>query len=177
MISNKTYSWILIIGGAIGILMSLLLTIDKLAIIKNPNVELPCNINPVVSCGPIINTPQASVFGFPNPLIGLLGFGAALSIGVLLAIGSLTLDKKVLNILLVGNTLAILFVHWLISQALFVIGALCVYCMATWAFTWPLFWYTLNQKYTIKNSLTYFVGWYLLIIFLILFRFRDFFFN
>ena len=31
--------------------------------------------------------------------------------------------------------------HWLIFQSLYVIGALCPYCMAVWAVTIPIFWY------------------------------------
>ena len=33
-----------------------------------------CSINPVLACGSVINTPQASVFGPPNPLIGVGAF-------------------------------------------------------------------------------------------------------
>ena len=31
--------------------------------------------------------------------------------------------------------------HWLIFQSLYVIGALCPYCMAVWAVTIPICWY------------------------------------
>ena len=34
------------------------------------------------------------------------------------------------------------FVHWLIYQSLYVIGALCPYCMIVWAVTIPLFLHT-----------------------------------
>ena len=178
MITNKKYSWILIIGGVVGILMSFLLTMDKIELLKNPQAELPCNINPIVSCGPVINTPQASAFGFPNPILGLAGFSALFTVGILLLLNIATIEnKKLLNLLLWGSTFAIIFIHYLIVQSLFVVGALCVYCMITWVFTWPVFFHTLNQKYALRNSLTYFIGWYLLIIFLILFRFREFFFS
>jgi uncharacterized membrane protein len=41
-----------------------------------------------------------------------------------------------------GVTFAVVFIHWLIYQSLYVIGALCPYCMIVWAVTIPLFWYT-----------------------------------
>lgn len=31
------------------------------------------------------------------------------------------------------------FVHWLIGQSLYAIGALCPYCMVVWAVTMPIF--------------------------------------
>ena len=35
--------------------------------------------------------------------------------------------------------LGVVFVHWLIFQTLYVIGALCPYCMVVWSVTVPLF--------------------------------------
>jgi uncharacterized membrane protein len=40
-----------------------------------------------------------------------------------------------------GATLGVVFVHWLIFQSLYRIGALCPYCMVVWAVTVPIFWY------------------------------------
>ena len=39
----------------------------------------------------------------------------------------------------VGVTLGVVFVHWLIYQSLYRIGALCPYCMVVWAVTIPIF--------------------------------------
>lgn len=38
-----------------------------------------------------------------------------------------------------GTLLGVVFVHWLIFQSLYRIGALCPYCMVVWAVTIPLF--------------------------------------
>ena len=40
--------------------------------------------------------------------------------------------------LAVGTLLGTVFVHWLIVQSLYEIGALCPYCMVVWAVTIPL---------------------------------------
>ena len=37
-----------------------------------------------------------------------------------------------------GTLLGVAFVHWLIFQSLYRIGALCPYCMVVWAVTIPL---------------------------------------
>ena len=42
--------------------------------------------------------------------------------------------------LLAGHILAMVFVFWLFSQSVFVIGSLCIYCMVAWTATIPLFW-------------------------------------
>ncbi|MBJ7383987.1 MAG: hypothetical protein JHC55_05795, partial [Mycolicibacterium sp.] len=38
-----------------------------------------------------------------------------------------------------GTLLGVVFVHWLIIQSLYHIGALCPYCMVVWAVMIPLF--------------------------------------
>ena len=40
--------------------------------------------------------------------------------------------------LAVGTLLGVVFIHWLIFQSLYRIGALCPYCMVVWAVTIPL---------------------------------------
>jgi hypothetical protein len=82
---------------------------------------------------------QASLFGFPNPILGLVGFAAPVAVGLGLLAGAryarwfwLAFD--------VGLLLAWIFVTWLFTQTVFVIGALCPWCMLVWLVTIPLFW-------------------------------------
>ena len=63
--------WVLI-AGAVGLAAALTLTIEKIEILINPDYVPSCSINPVLSCGSVMITPQASAFGFPNPLIGIV---------------------------------------------------------------------------------------------------------
>lgn len=76
--------------------------------------------------------------------------------------------------------------HWLIYQSLYVIGALCPYCMAVWAVTIPIFWYASTRNLRSLSKETKWItalneyrgailtGWYLLIIVLIANRFWDY---
>ncbi len=96
-----------------------------------------CSINPVLSCGSVMITPQASVFGFPNPLIGIVSFTVVLVTGVL-AVAKVRLPRWYWAGLAIGTLLGAVFVHWLIFQSLYRIGALCPYCMVVWAVTIPL---------------------------------------
>jgi uncharacterized membrane protein len=96
-----------------------------------------CNLNPVLSCGSVMVTPQAAAFGFPNPLIGIVAFSVVVVSGVL-AIAKVPLPRWYWAGLAVGTTLGVVFIHWLIYQSLYTIGALCPYCMLVWAVTIPL---------------------------------------
>jgi uncharacterized membrane protein len=137
-VSVRTASavWVLI-AGVLGLAAAVTLTIEKLHILENPDYVPSCSINPVLSCGSVMITPQAEAFGFPNPLIGIVSFTIVLVTGVL-AIGKVTLPRWYWAGLATGTLLGTAFVHWLIFQSLYRIGALCPYCMVVWAVTIPL---------------------------------------
>jgi uncharacterized membrane protein len=128
--------WVLL-AGVIGLAAALTLTIEKIQLLINPDYVPSCSINPVLSCGSVMITPQASLFGFPNPLIGIVSFAVVVVTGVL-ALARVNLPRWYWAGLAAGTLLGAVFVHWLIFQSLYRIGALCPYCMVVWAVTIPL---------------------------------------
>jgi uncharacterized membrane protein len=134
---GRLSAWWILIGGFIGLVASGTLTIEKIEMLKNPAYVPTCSINPVLSCGSVMVTPQASVFGFPNPLIGIVSFTVVVVTG-LLAVTKVRLPHWYWVGLMAGTVLGVVFVHWLIFQTLYRIGALCPYCMVVWAVTIPL---------------------------------------
>lgn len=134
-----------IITGLAGLYGAFQLTIERFALIENPAVPLSCDINPFVSCGPVIQSWQGSLFGFPNPLIGLMAYTAPIFVGVALLAGA-RFPRWFWALFNLGLLGAIVFIHWLMFQTVYVIGTLCPYCMLVWLFTIPLFWYgTVNN--------------------------------
>ncbi len=86
-----------------------------------------------------MTTPQAEAFGIPNPILGVAGFAVCATIGAaLLAVNDFLIAGSGWG-LQAGVTFAVVFVHWLIFQSLYRIGALCPYCMVVWAVTIPIF--------------------------------------
>ena len=128
--------WILI-AGAVGLVAAITLTIEKIKLLENPAYVPSCSINPVLSCGSVMVTPQAAAFGFPNPLIGIAAFTVVVVTGVL-AVAKVSLPQWFWAGLAAGALLGVVFIHWLIFQSLYVIGALCPYCMVVWSVTIPL---------------------------------------
>jgi uncharacterized membrane protein len=128
--------WVLV-AGVVGLAAAITLTIEKIEILINPDYVPSCSINPVLSCGSVMITPQASAFGFPNPLIGIVSFAVIVVTGVL-AVAKVRLPRWYWGGLAFGTLLGVAFIHWLIFQSLYRIGALCPYCMVVWAITVPL---------------------------------------
>jgi uncharacterized membrane protein len=128
--------WVLLAGVA-GLAAAMALTIEKIALLIDPNYIPSCSLNPVLSCGSVMITPQASLFGFPNPLLGIVGFTVVVVTGVL-ALARVNLPRWYWAGLAIGTLAGTVLVHWLIFQSLYRIGALCPYCMVVWAVTIPL---------------------------------------
>lgn len=85
-----------------------------------------------------MTTDQAEAFGFPNPIIGVAGFAALLTIGVVLLAGA-RLPRWFHLGLGAGTAFGVGFITWLAFQSIYRIGALCPYCMVVWAVTIPTF--------------------------------------
>lgn len=184
---KQALPYILVVGGIIGFLASFILTVEKIELIKNPAYLPSCNLSPILSCGSVMNTPQAEVFGFPNSLIGVAGFAIIVTIGMALLAGAKFKRWFWLG-LQAGVLFGIIFVTWLQFQSIYRINALCPYCMVVWAVMIPIFWYTtlhnLQQGYIkassalvsflTKNHFYVLTGWFLIIIGLILERFWDY---
>jgi uncharacterized membrane protein len=130
-------AWWVLIAGVAGLVASLTLTVEKIRQIADPGYIPSCSINPVLSCGSVMKTPQAEAFGFPNPMIGIVAFTVVVVTGVL-AVTKVGLPRWYWTGLAVGTLLGAGFIHWLIFQSLYRIGALCPYCMVVWAVTIPL---------------------------------------
>jgi uncharacterized membrane protein len=132
---------LLVVAGVVGLIGSFALTLDKFRLLENPTEALGCDVNPFVGCSPVINSWQASLFGFPNPILGLVGFMAPVLVGVSLLAGA-RFARWFWIAFTVGTFLAWVFITWLFTQTVFVIGALCPWCMLVWSVTIPLFWVT-----------------------------------
>lgn len=183
-------AWILIIGGIIGIFASIELIVQKISVLSDPNFVPNCDINPILSCGSVINTEQASLFGFPNPVLGVIGFTVVVMFGALLFTG-VELPRSMWLGLNLGALAGIFFIIWLVSQSLYVIGALCPWCMVVWSVTIPIFWQVTvdnlaSKRLSLGKSLSEIIvalKWiliassYLIIMALIFIRWQDFWLN
>ena len=133
--------WVLLVGGLVGAVVALVLLVEKLDLLANPDYIPSCSIDPVLSCGTIMKTAQAAVLGFPNPVIGLLTFPVVAACGAIVVSG-VELPRWVWWALEIGSFAGVLFIHWLIVQSLVVIHALCPYCMVAWVAVIAIFWFT-----------------------------------
>lgn len=186
----RSLAWLYAIAGAIGLLAAATLLIEKIELIEDPTYVPSCSINPILSCGSVMRTDQAEAFGFPNPILGIAGFAIIVTVGMALLAGA-GFRRWFWWGAQAGVTFGVVFVHWLIFQTLYRIDALCLYCIAVWIVTIPLFWYTTlhnlrhrsptmgNRPAVIRRTIMEYHGviltaWYLAITALVAQRFWDY---
>ncbi|MCL2516472.1 MAG: vitamin K epoxide reductase family protein [Microbacteriaceae bacterium] len=128
---------LLIVGGALGILASFALTLDDLALLANPHASLSCTITASLQCGKNIGSWQGHVFGFPNPLLGLLTFPAPVIFGTAL-LGRVRFPNWFWLAFNAGHWFAIVFIGWLSTESIFAIGTLCPWCALVYAVVIPM---------------------------------------
>ncbi len=180
----KVLPWLLLIGGLIALVASLLLSIEVFNRLKNPSYVPVCNLNPILSCTNVADSPQSHAFGFPNYFIGIAGYAVLAAIGTAMLAGA-KFKLWFWQAVEVGLLLTMAFISWLQFESIYRIGALCLFCMIVWAVTGPLFWYVtlynlwaghLKLPQKLSSFASRFHGeiltvWFLVIIILILKRF------
>lgn len=129
----------LLIAGVLGLLAAFELTLEKFLTLADPDHIPSCNVGVLVGCSVNLGSWQGAVFGFPNPLIGLMAWPVVITIGVALIAGVRFPRWFWLGFNL-GVAGALVFVGWLIAQSIYALDVLCPWCMLTWAVTIPTFW-------------------------------------
>lgn len=131
------FAVLLIVGGAAGLVASFSLTMDKLALAVDPNAALTCSVNDTVQCARNIVSWQGSVFGFPNPILGLMMFPAPVIVGATLLAGA-RLRAWYWWTFTAGMWFAAGFVYWLAFESIFSLHTLCPWCALVYLVTIPM---------------------------------------
>ncbi|MEV8389748.1 MULTISPECIES: vitamin K epoxide reductase family protein [unclassified Streptomyces] len=137
---GRAFAFVLMISGAAGLLAAWVITLDKFKLLEDPDFTPGCSLNPVVSCGNIMKSEQASVFGFPNPMLGLAAYAVVIGVGAGLLAGARYRRWFWLG-LNAGTLFGVGFCTWLQYQSLYSINSLCLWCCLAWVATIVMFCY------------------------------------
>ncbi|WP_449277221.1 vitamin K epoxide reductase family protein [Leucobacter sp. GX24907] len=131
-----------IVLGVIGWFASFELLTEYISTLVNPAHVPNCNINPLVTCGPNMESWQGSIFGFSNTIIGVSAFVAPVAVGVALLAGA-RFAPWFWRLYQLGLLGGFALICWLSYQSVFNLGTMCPWCMVVWTVMIPLFWSTL----------------------------------
>lgn len=136
--STLSTAWLMVLLGAVGLVASALLVIERVAVATDPDYVPPCSINPILTCTSAMLSDQGALFGFPNPLLGVAGFPVVIATGAAMLAGA-RMARWYWTGMWLGGLGAVAFMHWLIYESFVSLQSLCPYCMVVWAATTPLF--------------------------------------
>lgn len=138
----------LIVAGLIGLWASFQLMVEKIHALENPGDALSCDFSIIVQCAKNLDSAQGAVFGFPNPIIGLVGFMAPLVVGAAILAGA-RFNRWFWVTFNIGIAGAFALVLWLAYQSIFNLFTLCPWCMVVWSVTIPMFWAVTLRNLTV----------------------------
>ncbi|EAR25486.1 integral membrane protein [marine actinobacterium PHSC20C1] len=129
----------LILAGLIGLWASFQLMVEKIHTLESPGDALSCDFSIVIQCAANLDSAQGAIFGFPNPILGLVGFMAPVVVGASILAGA-RFNSWFWVTFNIGIAGAFALCMWLAYQSIFNLGTLCVWCMTVWSVTIPMFW-------------------------------------
>ncbi len=188
--SNKFIGGGLLILAALGMMASLALGYETLETIKNPEYNPSCNISPIISCGKIMSSQYAEIFGVPNPVFGIIGFSALMTLAVVIISGA-NLHRRMWYLMLAAGAVGVVWVHYLFLVSVYTIGSICPWCSVLWVSTIPIFWMIASHmaasgmlnfnKYTKRCASLWskyagpiLIVWYLVLIVIVFIKFNDY---
>ncbi|MEE4542911.1 vitamin K epoxide reductase family protein [Streptomyces sp. V4-01] len=152
--AGKAFTWLLLICGALGLVASFVITDDKFKLlqakVEGRTYTPACSLNPVISCGNVMESSQAHVFGFQNPIIGLVAYAVVICLAVGMLAGA-RYERWFWYGLQAGGLFGVVFITWLQYQTIYHIHAICLWCSLAWVVTILIFWYT--AVHNIKHRL------------------------
>jgi uncharacterized membrane protein len=187
-----SYAKIIVFGSLIGLVASFWQAAERITMLKNPGIELSCNLSPVVDCGSVLGDRYAAVLGPPNAFIGMVVFTLLFAFGLQRISGG-NWTKLVAKLAVIFSIIIFLFSVWFYLVSVYLIGKICIFCVFIWAVSMPIGIYGLkdyleNQKekgrfsksvslFLQKHHFTLLVLTYATLITLFLLEFREYYFG
>lgn len=128
---EKDNRWIfgsMLVGALLSLLASFVLSVDAIKLAENPDAALACSINVVVNCATVATHESASMFGFPNSFLGIMAESIVITVAIAGLMG-VVFPRKFMFVAQLGYTAGFIFALYLLYLSVFVIGALCPWCL------------------------------------------------
>lgn len=128
----------MLIGALLSLLAAFVLSVEAIQLAKNPDAELSCSVNVVINCATVAKHPSAEMLGFPNSFFGLMAEPVVITVAIA-GLAGIAFPRRFMFWAQIGYTLGFIYAIVLFFISMFVIGAICPWCLlvtATTAFVW-----------------------------------------
>ncbi len=128
---RQSNTWIfstMLVSACLSLIASFVLSVDAIDLARDPGAQLACNINATISCGTVGVSWQAHLLGFPNAFLGMVAEPVVITIAVA-SLAKVRFPRGFMLAAQIVYTIGVAFAYWLFYQSMFVIGALCPWCL------------------------------------------------
>jgi uncharacterized membrane protein len=142
----------MLVGAGLSLLAAFVLSVEAIALAKDPNTALSCNINAIISCGTVAKTSFASMFGFPNSFLGLIAEPVVITVAVA-GLAGVKFPRWFMFTAQIFYSLGFIFALYLFAIGVTVIHAVCPWCLLVTLST-TFVWFSIT-RYNIREDNLY----------------------
>lgn len=142
----------MLVGALLSLLASFVLSVEAIELAKNPNAELSCSVNVVLNCATVAKHESAELWGFPNSFLGLIAEPVVITVAIA-GLAGIKFPRRFMFFAQIGYTLGFIFALYLFYTSMFVIQALCPWCLLVTATTTLVFFAI--TRYNIRENNLY----------------------
>lgn len=142
----------MLVGAVLSLIAAFVLSVEAIQIAKDPNAELSCSVNVVLNCATVAKHPSAEMWGFPNSFLGLIAEPVVITVAIA-GLAGIKFPRRFMYAAQIGYTLGFIFAIYLFFTSMFVIQALCPWCLLVTASTTFVFFSI--TRYNIRENNLY----------------------
>lgn len=142
----------MLVGAVFSLIAAFVLSVEAVEIAKNPDAQLSCSVNIVLNCATVAAHPTSTMFGFPNPFLGLMTEPIVITVAIA-GLAGIKFPRRFMFTAQIFYTLGLLFALYLLYLSMFVIGALCPWCLLV-TLTTILVWFAIT-RYNLREDNLY----------------------
>lgn len=125
---------VMLAASGLALVVSFVLSAETLQMAREPGRLLSCDVNAVLSCSAVADSWQSEIVRFaglsyPNAFFGIAAESVFCTIAVI-GLARMRMPRWFAACTWFGSLAALAYSYWLTSQSLFVINALCPWCLA-----------------------------------------------
>jgi len=141
----------MLIGAVLSLIAAFVLSVEVIHLARNPNASLSCNINAIISCGTVAKHPTNELFGFPNSFIGLMSEPVVIAVAIA-GLAGVRFPRLFMFVAQIFYTLGFVFALTLLYISMFIIQALCPWCLLV-TLTTIMVWFSITRYNIRENNL------------------------
>lgn len=118
----------MLIGAILSLIAAFVLSVEAMELLKNPNASLSCSVNAIINCASVAKHPSAQLLGFPNGFLGMVAEPVVITVAIA-GLAGVKFPRKFMFTAQIFYSLGFLFAYYLLYTSMFVIQALCPWCL------------------------------------------------